>query len=301
MSNQVIPMISRGGSPSITFAEMEHLAERMAASKLFGVKDKDAMLSLMAIAHAEGRHPAVAARDYDIIQGKGAKKAEAMLRDFIESGGKVEWHKLDDTMADATFSHPSGGSVRITWDLERAKTAGLAGKDMYKKFPRQMLRSRTVSEGVRTVCPMATSGMYVPEEISDFAPSVNSTPPAAPKLVPPPAPTTELSEADERALDRQAERNGRGETVEADFEEAEEPHRIPNEAKTPVEWGTELVAKFKASTNLADLMAWMDANAKVIDLLGQKASSSIQKAYDARYAEIVATMGPSPVPLLEGE
>jgi hypothetical protein len=46
--------------------------------------------------------------------------------------------------------------------------AGLGGRDMWKKYPRQMLRSRVVSEGIRTVCPMATSGMYVPEEIRDF-------------------------------------------------------------------------------------------------------------------------------------
>ena len=31
-----------------------------------------------------------------------------------------------------------------------------------------MLRSRVVSEGIRTTCPMATSGMYVPEEVQEF-------------------------------------------------------------------------------------------------------------------------------------
>jgi hypothetical protein len=91
-----------------------------------------------------------------------------MLRDFLQSGGSVEWHDLSDEVADATFSHPQGGKVRIAWDMARAKTAGLASRDMFKKFPRQMLRSRTVSEGIRTVCPMATSGMYVPEEVSEF-------------------------------------------------------------------------------------------------------------------------------------
>jgi len=36
---------------------------------------------------------------------------------------------------------------------------------MYRKFPRQMLRSRCISEGVRTVYPVATGGMYAPEEV----------------------------------------------------------------------------------------------------------------------------------------
>jgi hypothetical protein len=135
---------------------------------MFGMKTPEQALVLMAIAQAEGRHPALAARDYDVIQGRPSKKAEAMLRDFLEGGGRVEWHDLTDALADATFTHPQGGSVRVTWDMARAMQAGLGGKDNWKKFPRQMLRSRTVSEGVRTVWPLATSGLYVPEEASDM-------------------------------------------------------------------------------------------------------------------------------------
>lgn len=155
---------------SFSIRDMERMALAFAQSGLFGVKTPDQALALCLIAQAEGRHPALAARDYDIIQGRPAKKAEAMLRDFIGAGGKVEWHKLDDTIADATFSHPQGGTIRIDWDMKRAVVAGLGGKDMWKKFPRQMLRSRVVSEGVRTVLPAATSGMYVPEELHDMAP-----------------------------------------------------------------------------------------------------------------------------------
>ena len=153
---------------ALNYADLERLAASIAQSGLFGIKTKDQAIALMMIAHAEGRHPALAARDYDVIQGKPAKKSEAMMRDFIQAGGKCEWHALTDTLADATFTHPQTGSVRIDWDMERAKTAGFAGKDNWKKFPRAMLRARVVSEGVRTVWPLATSGLYVPEEVSDF-------------------------------------------------------------------------------------------------------------------------------------
>jgi hypothetical protein len=152
----------------IPVSDMQTMATAVAKSGLFGVKSPDQALALMLISQAEGRHPALAARDYDIIQGRPAKKAETMLRDFLSAGGRVEWHQLDDQCADATFSHPQGGTVRITWDMARAKAAGLGGKDMWTKFPRQMLRSRVVSEGVRTIYPAATSGMYVPEEVQDF-------------------------------------------------------------------------------------------------------------------------------------
>lgn len=147
--------------------DMQTLALAIAKSGLFGIKTPDQALVLMAIAQAEGRHPVEAARDYDIIQGRPAKKAEAMMRDFIQAGGKVEWHELSDQRADATFTHPQTGSVRIDWDMQRAVTA-FGKKEMYGKFPRQMLRSRVVSEGVRTLWPLATSGMYVPEEAVDI-------------------------------------------------------------------------------------------------------------------------------------
>lgn len=151
-----------------TMSDMQVMANAFAKSNLFGVKTADQAITLMLISQAEGRHPALAAKDYDIIQGKPAKKSDAMLRDYLASGGKVEWHSLDDKCASATFSHPQGGSVKIEWDMDRAKKAGLGGKDMWSKYPRQMLRARVVSEGIRTVCPAATSGFYVPEEVKDF-------------------------------------------------------------------------------------------------------------------------------------
>jgi len=156
---------------AVSLADIGRMAAAVAQSGLFGVKTPEQAMALMLVAQAEGLHPAIAARDYDIIQGRPAKKSEAMMRSFIANGGRVKWHALDDKIADATFSHPAGGEVRIAWDIARATTAGLGGKDMYKKFPRQMLRARCISEGVRTVCPMATSGMYVPEEVVDMEPA----------------------------------------------------------------------------------------------------------------------------------
>lgn len=150
------------------FDEIQRMGAAIARSGLFGIKTPDQAVALMLIAQAEGRHPAIVARDYDIIQGRPAKKAEAVQRDFIAAGGTIEWHALSDEIADASFSHPAGGKVRITWTLEQAKAAGLASKDNWRKFPRAMLRARCVSEGCRTVCPSSTSGLYVPEEVQDF-------------------------------------------------------------------------------------------------------------------------------------
>ncbi len=156
---------------TISVSDIEKMARAVASSKLFGVQNVEGALALMLIAQAEGRHPASAANDYNIIQGRPAKKADAMLRDFLSAGGKVQWIALDDKRAEATFSHPAGGTVTIGWDMDRAKRAALGGKDMWAKYPRQMLRSRVVSEGIRTVFPGATSGMYVPEELQEMPPA----------------------------------------------------------------------------------------------------------------------------------
>ena len=155
-------------APQLAYAEMERLAADMANSGLFGFKTKQEAMSIMMIAQAEGKHPATAARDYDVINKKLAKRAEAMMRDFMEGGGRVKWNALTDEVADATFSHPQGGEVRISWDMARALQAGLSTKENWRKYPRQMLRNRTVSEGVRTVWPLATSGMYERGEVEDF-------------------------------------------------------------------------------------------------------------------------------------
>jgi hypothetical protein len=156
-------------APAFSFADMQRMAVAIAKSGLFGMKEPDQALALMMLAQSEGKHPATVARDFDLIQGRPAKKSEAILRDFQASGGKVEWQEMTDKRAAALFSHPASPKpVLIDWDMDRAKRAGLGGKDMWAKYPRQMLRARVISEGCRAIAPSSTSGFYVPEEVREF-------------------------------------------------------------------------------------------------------------------------------------
>lgn len=151
-------------------SEMKILAEAMAKSRFFmGVTTLEQALTLMAIAQAEGIHPAAAARDYHVIQGKPSLKADAMLSRFQSAGGKIKWNEYTDTKCSATFSHESGGEVTIEWTIEMAAKIGLAQKDNWKKYPRQMLRARVISEGIRTIYPGVITGFYTPEEVQDFS------------------------------------------------------------------------------------------------------------------------------------
>ena len=147
--------------------DMQTMAEAVARSGLFGMKSADQALALMLVAQSENQHPATITQDYDIIQGKACRKTHSVMARFQQMGGKVEWHQLTDMIADATFSHPAGGSLRIEWTIEQAKKANLTGKDNWKNYPRAMLRARVIAEGVRAVYPAAIGGMMVAEEASD--------------------------------------------------------------------------------------------------------------------------------------
>jgi hypothetical protein len=155
----------------IPVVDVEKMAIAIAKSGLFGVKNPEQAMALMLIAQAEGYHPAIAARDYHVIQGRPTLKADAMLARFQSSGGKVEWKEYSDERVTGVFSHPQGGSISVTWEIAQAKRIGLYKPGSgWEKYPRAMLRARVISEAIRTVYPGCIAGSYTPEEVSDFAP-----------------------------------------------------------------------------------------------------------------------------------
>lgn len=165
MENQIIP-----------FENVEKMAVAVAKSNLFGMKTPEQALALMLLCQSEGIHPMVAVRDYHIIQGRPTLKADAMLSRFQSSGGVVKWVSHTDEKVSAYFSHPNCPEpVLVDWDMKRAKQADLGGKDIWKKYPRQMLRARVISEGVRATYPGACGGVYTPEEVQDFDNEKNPT------------------------------------------------------------------------------------------------------------------------------
>jgi len=157
-------------SALVTFEHQMALADAFVESKLFGVSNRSQALSLMALCEAEGLHPAKAVQEYHIINGRPSLKADAMLGRFQRAGGSIRFTVLTDAKVEAVFSHPQGGTVTIDWTMERARQAGLATA-MWSKYPRQMLRARVVSEGVRSIFPGVLGGAYTPEEVGEFEPA----------------------------------------------------------------------------------------------------------------------------------
>jgi hypothetical protein len=253
----------------VPFAEMSKMAAVAANSRMFGFKTQDEALAIMLLCQGEGLHPAVALRDYHVISGRPSMKSDAMLARFQQAGGSVKWSQYHETAVSGVFSHPAGGSVEITWTIEQAKAANLSGKDVWKAYPRAMLRARCISEGIRTVFPACIVGVYTPEEIDAM--------PAEPRHVenlaaaPAPAPAPAASPASDALplIDPH--------TKEHAFTSVEIWHKAAMRA-------IGLLAHDPAA-----LRAWADANAGALATVGERypdTVADIRAAIAARLDEI---------------
>jgi len=170
MSTELVPV-----------SEVRDMAKAAATSGLFpGIKNEQAAFTLMLLCQAEGLHPVQALRRFDIVQGRPAMKADAMLGEFMTRGGKVGWLENTSEACHAEFSAPGlSAPVKVRWTLEDAKRAGLANKaGPWQQYPRQMLRARVISEGIRMSMPGVIAGLYTPEEVQDFPREPNGHAPA---------------------------------------------------------------------------------------------------------------------------
>jgi hypothetical protein len=250
-------------APRRTYDEIERMATAIARSRLFGVTQVEQVIALMLMAEAEGRHVASAMQDYTVINGRPSLKAEAMLARFQNAGGKVRWTCLTDDRVAAIFAHPSCDPIEIDWDMTRARQAGIGGNQMWKKYPRQMLRARVISEGVRTVYPGALGGVYATEEVADFSPSTaRDAAPYVPNgnLAAPeePGEVEALSEPPPSFHDRQSNVPGGFKTLKdipVDEEQIVDHTQDPLWAEMSMELHSECQTK-------ADVTAWWDARKK---------------------------------------
>ena len=93
MSNDLVP-----------WSDQERMATAIAKSGLFGLKDTTQVLALMAVAQAEGRHPASVAKDYHIIQGRPALKADAILGYSLS---KIAWEGPEAELTQTCHCQPA--------------------------------------------------------------------------------------------------------------------------------------------------------------------------------------------------
>lgn len=141
-------------------------------------KNKPAQIAAAVLYGAElGLGPMVSLSKIDIVKGRPAPRAE-LGRALAFAAGHEIWIE-DQTNTKCTVMGKRRNSQHVhsvTWTLDDAKKAGIAGNPNYAKYPRQMLLARASAELVRAMCPEVLGGITVfAEEAVDIDTDVTPT------------------------------------------------------------------------------------------------------------------------------
>lgn len=163
-------------------AESEHLSSTLAKSSLLSdaYRGKPADILSAILTGAElGLAPMQSLRSIVVIKGRPTLSADAMVSLCKRRADICTYLQLkESTPTKATYETQRKGDpspTQMSFSIEDAQRAGLAGNDNYKKFPAQMLRARCASAICRAVYPDLVLGLYDPEELSPD--SFSATPP----------------------------------------------------------------------------------------------------------------------------
>ena len=110
-------------------------------------------------------------RGITVIQGKVEVSADLQLGMFHRAGGRSQWEELTDARAAIRLTAPWLTSPHTSsFSMEDAKRAGLLEtQPNYKKYPKAMLRSRAITQGLKDIGFDPTAGVYAPGELSGEA------------------------------------------------------------------------------------------------------------------------------------
>lgn len=168
------------------------MAETVAKSGLYGVKSIEEAMVRIATGMELGLSPMQSIRGVYVISAGGMSRptlSADMMAAVIKSRTDVcrYFRMVESTDTAATYETQRVGEpapVRMSYTIEQAKRAGLAGKGTWQQHPEAMLRARATSALARVVYPDILNGLYDPSEIEDIAPApVDSRPVAVAEIV----------------------------------------------------------------------------------------------------------------------
>lgn len=161
---------SAPGALSERIQYAETLAESSLLPKQF---QKQPANVLMAIEYGNSLElsPIQAIQEITVINGKPTASAN-LIGALVRKAGhrlRVKADTATKTAVAQITRHDDPEYVyEVRWDMERAKSAGLTGKDNWKNYPEAMLKARAITEVAREACPEALMGInYTREELED--------------------------------------------------------------------------------------------------------------------------------------
>lgn len=153
--------------------EMWRLAEWLSKSNLLpdALRGKPAdILVVMMKGRELGLAPMTAFSTIHVINGKPNCAAELLVA-LVKRSSECEYFQLiSSSTTEATYESKRRGSprpVRMTFTMKDAETAGLSGKDIWKKYPANLLRARASSALCKAEWQDVTLGLESAEEVGD--------------------------------------------------------------------------------------------------------------------------------------
>lgn len=167
-----------------TLDEAARLAKAACASRLYQVQSAEAALMILLTGRDLGLSASQSLRAIYVVSGKPVVSADALVAAVRRSGLCESWRTIESTAERCTLETRRKGEEhpeRETFTIEDAKRAKLDGKDVWRAYPRDMLRHRCAAGLVRRVYPDVALGCYTPGELDDPMPAnVSNRTPSAP-------------------------------------------------------------------------------------------------------------------------
>lgn len=149
--------------------ELQRLAKMMCASGFFKNAEDIARAGVKILAGQElGINPIASMTHVYFINGRLAYEATILASAVKRKGYDYRIKEHTNEACAIDFLNQKGEVIGTSsFTMKDAKTAGIDGKDVYKKWPRNMLFGRAMSNGCRWYCADIFGGVsvYVPEEL----------------------------------------------------------------------------------------------------------------------------------------
>jgi hypothetical protein len=127
------------------------------------LKSEGEIVAVLLAGQELGLPPMASLRGLQVVRGKVIISYDTMVALLRRAGYRVAWTESTATRAELRLTAPDGSEHVETWDVERAKRAGLWGKGTWAQYPDTMLRARCVSSAARAFAGEVLAGVYVEE------------------------------------------------------------------------------------------------------------------------------------------
>lgn len=151
------------------FSVMQRTAKSLVESGYFSDTRNIAQAVVKVMAGAElGLAPFASMTGIHVIQGKPVLGAN-VIATLIKNDSRYDYQvrQMDNNAVVIAFFENGNHVGDSSFSIDDAKAAGVTGKDTWRKFPRNMLFARAISNGARWFTPGIFGGspVYTPDEM----------------------------------------------------------------------------------------------------------------------------------------